>query len=236
MSEQIITVQNLTKKYVLQTALQNVSFQIQKGESVALLGANGAGKTTLFNIVLGLLACDEGTCTVLGTPGRSIGHALKERIGFISDESSPLPWASSSDIARLYADLYSRWDQDNFQEVTQYLHIDTDKRLNTLSKGERRLTEIALVTSYHPELLILDEPFDGLDAVMRVKMEQLLNRLNRDDQMTIFYSTHILAEVHKIARRIIILKQGRLVCDRDIHDAPSLVERSFLEMYEKDIR
>ena len=132
----IINVENLTKTYITQTALDDVSITIQKGEAVALLGANGAGKTTLFNIILGLRGFDQGTSFIFGTPSYNVDHNIKERLGFISDDSSPLPWATGYDIANLYERLYSRWDREHFYTLMNGMDFNVRKRLTTLSKGE----------------------------------------------------------------------------------------------------
>lgn len=234
----LITADTLSKTYAETTALDKVSLTVESGEAVALLGQNGAGKSTLTNIVAGLLAPDappdSGRCTVFGRDSTVLDPATREKTALISDEAGPVAWVSASEIARLYRSLYKRWDGARFTKLLSQWGIDTARPLRKLSKGQRRLAEIALATSCRPELVILDEPFNGLDPVMRVRIQRLLASMNRDEGATIVYATHVLGEVPAIAGRVVILRKGVKVCDSPIDALDGGVEGAFMRCYGLD--
>jgi ABC-2 type transport system ATP-binding protein len=234
-SHPVIRADKLTKTYVTAPALKAVSFDVCAGESVAILGANGAGKTTLFNLLLGLLAPDVppdgGSCTVLGVPGDRLTPETKARIGFIADHAGSIPWATVKDLARLNRGLYPGWDQERYLRLVGDWDIDAGRRMNALSKGQKRLAEFALTLSHHPDLLVLDEPFNGLDAVMRIRVQSLLRQMQKHDGTTILYATHILSEVTEVGDRMIVLRKGEIVTDVRLADLRESVEQCFVRLY-----
>jgi ABC-2 type transport system ATP-binding protein len=230
-----VSCHTITKNFDSVVALKAVSFKVYEGESVALIGANGAGKTTLFNIMLGLLRSDEGACSVLGVDSVAIGAEIRARLAFVADHASPVPWASSADIARFYAALYPHWDHDRFSNLMESWNIDKFRRLIHLSKGQKRLAEIALVTAYQPDLIVLDEPFNGLDAVMRIRIQRLLRQLQQERNATIIYATHILREISSVADRMIVLRRGELVHDACITQMDESPEQAFIRLYHTEL-
>jgi len=231
MSIMDIEIQGLTKKYITLTALRNVSLNVASGESVGLVGANGAGKTTLLYILMGFISYDEGMVKILGTSSANIDAATKEKIGFVAEEISLLPWATLLDIAGLYKNLYGQWDKDMFSRFLEEWEIVADKRTRSISKGQRRLAELAVCLSCHPTILLLDEPFIGLDAVMRIKVLEVMKEMNSQYGTTIFYSSHILSDIEKIAHRVIIIRQGEICLDERISNLESSVEKTFVKYY-----
>lgn len=231
MPEPIVHVWAVTKEYAPLTALDRVDLRVEPGESVGLLGSNGAGKTTLFHLLMGFLPFEGGDASIFGVPAEKVGGAVRERVAFLPEESGLPPWATPREVARLYADLYRRWDRRRFDRLTEDWEIPVDQRAITLSKGERRLAEIALSLSIRPELLLLDEPFHGLDAVMRVLVREEIERTVGGEGVTLLYSTHILPDVEKIARRIVILRAGRVALDRPVEEIGGPVEEVFRELY-----
>lgn len=233
--KEVISCQNVTKKYDAVTALENLSITINEGEAVAIAGANGAGKTTFFNIVLGLTRANEGRCNILGVNSSDINPAIRSKVAFIADHASPVPWASSNDIAKLFSSLYSLWDERLFIELTTSWDIDRKRRLNNLSKGQKRLAELAIVASCQPDIIILDEPFNGLDSVMRIQIQRLLKKLQRNRNKTIVYATHILTEIESVADRMVVFRRGRLIYDCSLHKMSESPEELFVRLYNNEI-
>jgi ABC-2 type transport system ATP-binding protein len=231
----LVAAEGLTKIYAEVKALDKVDIIIEEGEAVALLGQNGAGKSTLANIIVGLIAPeappDSGRCLVFGRDSVSLDPLTRERIALISDEAGPVSWVSANETARLYASLYRRWDGEGCARLLAHWEIDSARPLRKLSKGQRRLAEIALAASCRPHLMVLDEPFNGLDPVMRVRIQRLLSSLNREEGTTIVYATHVLGEVTTIANRAVILRQGRKVCDSPVSELAGGVEATFMRCY-----
>jgi ABC-2 type transport system ATP-binding protein len=232
---EVISCQNVTKKYDAITALNNFSVTINEGEAVAIVGANGAGKTTFFNILLGLTRASEGTCYILGVNSSDINPSVRSKVAFIADHASPVPWASSDDIAKLYSSLYPLWDQHLFVELTASWKIDRKRRLNNLSKGQKRLAELSLVASCQPDIIILDEPFNGLDSVMRIQIQRLLKKLQLKRNKTIVYATHILPEIESVADRMIVLRSGELIYNCSINKMSEPPEEVFVRLYNNEI-
>lgn len=231
MSNEIIEVRGLSKDFDPVLALRDVTLSVNRGESVALLGANGAGKSTLINLLLGFLDPTAGSSRLFGVPSRDLSGSIKDRLYCIADHASPFPWASAWSISRLYASLYTRWRQDIFERYMERWRLDDQKKLAQLSKGQRRLAEITLAMACSPELLLLDEPFNGLDSVMRIQVQKLFRKFLTDENGTIFYTTHILSEVDTIARRIVILKKGEVAADILLEAVPEGVEKLFVSVY-----
>jgi ABC-2 type transport system ATP-binding protein len=234
-TDTVLKTDSLTKTYVTVPALRDVSLTVTRGESVALLGANGSGKTTLINLLLGLVQPDPppdgGEARLLGRTSGRLDASVKQRVGLVSDTASPMPWASAYQIARFYRELYPLWDMDAFMSRIAQWELDTSRKLNALSKGQRRLAEIALATSYRPELLLLDEPFNGLDPVHRLQVRTMLRQLREESGLTILYATHALSDVAKLAERVVILKAGRVALDQLVSAMSGDVDSVFLDTY-----
>ena len=213
------------------TALRNVNLSVERGESVGLIGANGAGKTTLLNVLMGFLPFDEGTVTILGNASSKLDAVTKERLGFVAEETGLLPWATLMDMAELYKNLYPEWDEDTLYRFIDEWKIVADKRMRSMSKGQKRLAELALCFSCQPEILLLDEPFIGLDAVMRFNVLSSMKEMNSQQETTIFYSSHILSDIEKIAQRVIIIRGGEISLDERITSLRSSVEETFIQNY-----
>jgi ABC-2 type transport system ATP-binding protein len=234
--ENIIEARKLTKTYDSIKALSSFDLIVNKGESVALLGANGAGKTTFINILLGITSPDVppdgGESFVMGCESASLKPSIKAHIGLISEDAKPAPWASAMDLARFYSSIYSAWDFDWFMHCTKKWEIDPKRRLQSLSKGQHRLAEVSLVTSIKPKLLVLDEPFNGLDAVNRIDVHKVFREMQQQSGTTILYTTHVLEEVDKLADRVVILRNGAKVVDSEISALPESIEQVFKKQYQ----
>lgn len=231
----IIRCKDIHKSYATLNALSKIEIEIEQGESVAIIGANGAGKTTLFNIMLGLLRPTTGYCEICGVQSSMITPKIRENIGFVADHASPIPWATTSDIAKLYSSLYKKWNKKLFLENMEAWGVDAYRRMNQLSKGQKRLAEIALITATNPEVLILDEPFNGLDAVMRITIQRLLKKLQNENKMTIVYATHIITELPSIADRMIVLRYGEKLFDKKLSAFNESPEEVFVHLYREEL-
>ena len=210
-----IAVNNISKSYGAQKALDNISFTVKKGEIVGFLGPNGAGKSTLMKILTTYITADEGSAAVNGFDINSQTKAAQQSIGYLPEHNP------------LYLDLYIReylaFNADVYQvaksrieEVIQLtgLSNESHKKINQLSKGYRQRVGLANALLHNPDVLILDEPTTGLDPNQLVEIRNVIKNVGKDK--TVFLSTHIMQEVEAICDRVIIIDKGKIVADKKL--------------------
>jgi ABC-2 type transport system ATP-binding protein len=221
----------LTKKFGALAALDNVSFKIREGERAALLGANGAGKSTFFNLLLGFLRPDQGESRLFGAVSQQLPPEIKSRLIYISEESALPPWSTPRGMSLFFSDIYPKWDNALMEKLTHAWKINSDKFCKSMSKGQRRLAEIALFLSTTPDLLLLDEPFDGLDALMRLTVINALLDIHAARGLTILFSSHIVSEAPRLSDRVIVLREGKIVMDSPLSSLKNPLETDFLNLH-----
>ncbi|MBP6549639.1 MAG: gliding motility-associated ABC transporter ATP-binding subunit GldA [Flavobacterium sp.] len=224
-----IEVNNISKSYGAQKALNQVSFSIQKGEIVGFLGPNGAGKSTLMKILTTYIASDEGSASVNGFDVNSQTKAVQQSIGYLPEHNP------------LYLDLYVReylaFNADVYQvaksrieEVIQLtgLSNESHKKIGQLSKGYRQRVGLANALLHNPDVLILDEPTTGLDPNQLVEIRNVIKNVGKDK--TVFLSTHIMQEVEAICDRVIIIDKGKIVADKKLDNLISTDKKQIIEV------
>jgi ABC-2 type transport system ATP-binding protein len=219
----MLEVNNLTKQYGKKTVLDHVSFQADVGEIVGFLGPNGAGKSTTMNIITGNLAATDGTVKVDGNEILESPIQVKRKLGYLPEVPPLYPDMTVEGYLNFTFQLkkcrFPRKDYvTHICEVTQISEMRS-RLIRNLSKGYRQRVGIAQALIGNPELLILDEPTDGLDPKQIIEIRQLIHELRK--QHTILFSSHILSEVQAVCDRIIVLDQGRLLAD----DTPANLSR-----------
>ena len=214
----MIELENITKKYGNLTALQDVSFQIRKNETVGLLGRNGAGKTTLLNLMTGYFPPDAGNVRIAGKSMREEAAACKRMIGYLPEKPPLYDEMSVEGYLRFVCELREVKKQGTRAHVDEILTLCglqevRSRILGLLSKGYRQRAGIAQALCGAPEILILDEPTVGLDPKQTVEIRDLIRALSSEH--TVIFSSHILSEVQQACTRVLILDEGRLVMDYD---------------------
>ena len=209
-----ITVNNLSKLYGAQKAVDGVSFTVNKGEIVGFLGPNGAGKSTTMKIITGYLPASTGTATVCGLTVVENDNDTKKKIGYLP-EANPLYFDM---YVREYLDFVSnihavKNKKEKIEEVikTVGLTVEANKKIGQLSKGYKQRVGLAAALIHDPEVLILDEPTSGLDPNQIVEIREVIKKLGADK--TVLFSSHILQEVQAICDRVIIINKGKIVAD-----------------------
>lgn len=197
------------KKYA-DFELKDVSFALPQGCIMGFVGENGAGKTTTIKRLLGLI---EGTGTVklLGVEGGGRDNGVKQQLGVVLDNSFFSDYLRAQDIDAILKRLYQNWDSMQFRAYLDRFEIPRGKLLRELSKGMKTKVQIATALSHHAKLLILDEPTSGLDPVARSEVIDLFLEFIQDEQNSIFLSSHITADLEKIADYITFIHRGQLV-------------------------
>ncbi|MBF0500419.1 MAG: ABC transporter ATP-binding protein [Candidatus Riflebacteria bacterium] len=225
---------NLTKSFGRHRVLDGVSATIPTGQVVGLLGRNGTGKTTLLRMLYGLIAADHGSVSLLGTDATNASAApeLRQKVAFVSEECHLYPWMTGHETSRFLAPLYRNWDQQRFTTLADDLEVPLDRRISAMSKGARRKLMLALAMAPKPQVLLLDEPLAGLDAVV---CEQILSTLIRslaDAGQTVLLSSHELALVERVADRILILAQGKFLIDATTDELRHSMRRVIVQLSE----
>ncbi|RDI45425.1 ABC transporter ATP-binding protein [Falsibacillus pallidus] len=204
--------------------IHNVSFQIRKGSIYGLLGSNGAGKTTLLKTLSGIYLQEEGSVEIEGKPVFE-NPTIKDKIFFIPDAPTFFSQFNLDQMAQFYKNTYPGWNDDRYLKLVQEFQIDSKKRLHKFSKGVQRQSAFILALSTMPEVLILDEPMDGLDPVVRKKVKSLLIDDVAEREMTILISSHNLREVEDICDHVGVLHGGKLLFEKELDDLKTSIHK-----------
>jgi len=210
----IVELTNVTRAFSGKKALDNVSLTLEKGQVLGLVGENAAGKTTIIKHILGLLKPDSGTVRVFGEDPVKEPVSVLARIGYMSEEDVMPGWMRISELQRYLRGFYPTWDQEYALKLQKDFDIP-DTPFMTLSKGQRARAALMAALAYRPDLLLFDEPSSGLDPVVRRDILGAIVRTIADEGRTVLFSSHLLGEVDRVADRIAMVKNGKVVfCDR----------------------
>lgn len=198
--------------------LDGVSFSVEAGEVVGLLGRNGAGKTTLIRIAMGMLEPQKGSVTLFGLGPRSRPLEVKRRVGYVSEEQILPPFLSVRDVIQLHRRLFPSWDETLESSIVERFELPLRAKIKTLSKGQARQVALLCAMAHRPEVLLLDEPAGGLDpAVRREFLETAIQYLSESGS-TILFSSHYMGDVERLASRIVMLHDGRVLLDNGLDE------------------
>jgi ABC-2 type transport system ATP-binding protein len=224
-----IEVNNISKSYGAQKALENISFSIKKGEIVGFLGPNGAGKSTLMKILTTYIAANEGSASVNGFDVNSQARAVQQSIGYLPEHNPLYLDLYVREYLAFNADVY-KVPKYRIEEVIQLtgLSAESHKKIGQLSKGFRQRVGLANALLHNPDVLILDEPTTGLDPNQLVEIRNVIKNVGKDK--TVFLSTHIMQEVEAICDRIIIINNGKIVADKKLDNLISAEKEQVIEV------
>src|SRR3989338_3461694 len=216
MSEAIIDVKGLGKKFKAFTAVDAVSFSVQKGEIFAFLGPNGAGKTTTIRMLTTMLRPDFGSVRINGFDPVKQQHDVRASFGIVFQDFSLDNELTALENLRFHAALYhvpKKLAEERIEQSLKLVELfdKKDSFIKTYSGGMKRRLEIARGLIHHPKILFLDEPTLGLDPQTRNKMWAYIQQLNKKEKMTVFFTTHYMHEAEKYAHRIAIIDHGKIV-------------------------
>jgi ABC-2 type transport system ATP-binding protein len=224
-----IEVNNISKSYGAQKALDNISFSINKGEIVGFLGPNGAGKSTLMKILTTYINADEGTALVNGNDVNTQQKAVQLSIGYLPEHNPLYLDLYVREYLAFNADVY-KVAKSRIEEVIQLtgLSAESHKKIGQLSKGYRQRVGLANALLHNPDVLILDEPTTGLDPNQLMEIRNVIKNVGKDK--TVFLSTHIMQEVEAICDRIIIINNGKIVTDKKLDNLISEDKEQVIEV------
>ena len=206
-----IETDHLSHRYGRTEAVRDLTLQVPTGSLFALVGPNGAGKTTTIKTLMNLLQPTAGKATVLGTDSRRIGPSTLARIGYVSENQQLPEWMTVADLAAYCKPFYPTWDDAFAVTLAKQLGIAMNKRLKACSRGMKMKAALLVSLAYRPELLIMDEPFAGLDALVREEFSSgILEAVGGERPWTVFVSSHDIDEVERLSDWIGIINNGRL--------------------------
>ncbi|TMU84837.1 ABC transporter ATP-binding protein [Bacillus sp. BHET2] len=220
----MIEIKEVTKDFEGTEIIHNITFSVQKGSIYGLLGSNGAGKTTLLKTIAGVLKPASGEILLQDEPIYE-NIETKETLFFIPDQPFFFAHYTLLQMARFYQNTYSRWDEEQYTSLSSQFGIDPHKKLHKFSKGVQRQAAFILALATQPDVLILDEPMDGLDPVVRKKVKSVLISEVANRDMTILISSHNLREVEDICDHIGILHHGRFLLEKELDDLKSGIHK-----------
>ncbi len=211
-----LVLQHVMKSYRDVQALNDLCLEVPSGSIFGLLGPNGAGKTTAIRVMLGLVRPDAGSISVLGAAPGPDSVALRRHIGFAPEEFALYPDMTGEEILAFNAALYGVAADSTASQLQKVFELPLKKRVGGYSKGMRKLLALYVALSTEPELLILDEPTEGLDPVARSRFLSVLAEKTADSGLTVFLSSHILSEVEKICDTVAFMKSGHALLQDEI--------------------
>ncbi len=206
----IIDIQDLKKHFNGNRAVDGLSLKIPSGRVTAFLGPNGAGKTTTIKCVLNLHQPDKGTVSVLGSPSTRLGPEAFQQIGYVSENQDLPMWMTVSQYFDYCRPLYPSWDRAFETKMHQEFDLPQKTRLRDLSRGMRMKAALLSSLVYRPKLVVLDEPFSGLDPLVRDEFIHGLLELTEQEGWTVFISSHDIEEVERLADDVAIIDRGKL--------------------------
>jgi ABC-2 type transport system ATP-binding protein len=224
-----IEVQNISKNYGAQKALDNVSFSVKKGEIVGFLGPNGAGKSTLMKILTTYINADEGIASVNGHDVNTAQRQVQQSVGYLPEHNPLYLDLYVREYLAFNADVY-KVGKSRIDEVIALTGLtpESHKKIGQLSKGYRQRVGLATALLHNPDVLILDEPTTGLDPNQLVEIRELIKNIGKDK--TVFLSTHIMQEVEAICDRVIIINHGKIVTDKNMESLMNEVVEQTIEV------
>jgi ABC-2 type transport system ATP-binding protein len=214
----VIKVGNLTYKYGSTVALRDMSFTVPAGAIYALLGPNGSGKTTLLQILMGLRRAQTGRASVLGRDVGTLRAADRESIGYIAEGQSLPRWMKLRELESYLAPLYPKWDASLASTLRARFGLDPEKKIKALSRGDYMKVALLCALAPRPQLLLMDEPFTGMDVMVKDELVQGLLETAGSEEWTIVICSHDLAELEMLADWVGFISAGEMLVSEPMDD------------------
>lgn len=228
MTNHVVEAIGLRKQFGAADAVADISFAVPDGSVFGLVGRNGAGKTTTIRLLLGLLRPDAGRSSIFGEDSLALSRPCRRRIGYLSEEPFPYDDLPLPGLLRYVSAFFETWDWDYSESLAARLEVPRDRTLKQMSRGERRRAELLLVLAQRPDLLILDDPWLGLDAAIRREFLVTALELARDEGKTVLFTSHVLSDVERIVDHIALLDKGTVRSGGTLDDVKARTKRLVL--------
>ncbi|MCG8415309.1 MAG: ABC transporter ATP-binding protein [Pseudomonadales bacterium] len=217
----VVQVNQLSRKFGKTDALVDVNLQLNEGIVYGLVGANGAGKTTLIKHLLGLLRCQQGSVRVFANDPIKNPQAALSHIGYLSEDRDIPDWMTIVEFCDYVHAFHPSWDSNYAKELLNTFELDSSKVIKNLSRGMRAQVALIGAVAHKPDLLILDEPSSGLDAIVRKDILNAVVRTISEEGRTVLFSSHLLEEVERLSDHVIMIQDGRVALDESLESLGS---------------
>ncbi|WP_040759946.1 ABC transporter ATP-binding protein [Sporosarcina newyorkensis] len=211
----MIELQTVSKRYGFKHALNGVTLALPKGKIIGLVGENGSGKTTVLKLMAGLLSPNAG---VVALDGKTITRRVAAKIAYMPDTDLFYPYFTAGQLFEFYDSQFEDFQLKKAKEIADFLKISLDVKISTLSKGNRGRVKIAATLGREADYYLLDEPFSGLDPMVREDISTGLIRFTDTERQTVLMSTHEIKEVEPLLDELIVLKDGRILAHKEIDE------------------
>ncbi|WP_179090113.1 ABC transporter ATP-binding protein [Paenibacillus sp. FSL H8-0548] len=227
--ENILQLTNVSKSYAGKKALNDVSITLQPGKIIGLLGSNGSGKSTLMKIAAGLIHPTAGAVKV---GGQLVGRETKAFTSFMPDKPLTENWMRVKDAIDFYRDFYPDFDSGKAKEMLEFMKLDMNNRVSSLSKGMNERLQLTLTLSRNAKLYLLDEPIGGVDPVARAKiLDAIVNYFHEESSLIV--STHLVRDIERIFDEVVFLREGRIVLHDEVENLRTAHGKSVDEMFKE---
>lgn len=210
----VLEVIDLEKNYP-EFKLEDIDFTLEEGYITGFIGINGAGKTTTLKTILGLTSISKGKISFWGKDLFDHHAEIKNRIGVVLGENCFFESLTIDEMKSIIAPAYSQWDERVFKSYLEKFSLNPKQVINSLSKGMKVKFSLAIALSHHADLLIMDEPTSGLDPLIRKQLMNILLEFMEQENKSVFFSTHITSDLDKVADKIILIDEGRIIFNRE---------------------
>jgi ABC-2 type transport system ATP-binding protein len=226
----VFDLENVTKKYPGVEALKDFSLRLGRGRILGLLGPNGSGKTTLMKLIMGFIRPGQGKIGVLGgLPG----PGTRGRIAYVSESDDLYPWMRVGEILKFTSQFYKDWEHAKEKELLELLGLEPERKIGTLSYGMRTRVRIMLALSRRPDLVLLDDPFSGVDLVSREKIQDALLETYHYKEQSVVMATHIIKEAEPLFDEVAFIQEGKLVLQGEADDLREKQSKAITDVYKE---
>ncbi len=225
MTDAVISARQVCRRFWSKEVLRGLDLAIPRGSVVGLIGKNAAGKSTLIKCMLGLLRIDAGAMRVFGDDSWWLTAADKARLGYVPQEITLYSWMRVGQILEYTAAFYPRWNWTLVHHLVRQWELPKDDRVGPLSTGQLQKLAIIMALGYEPDLLVLDEPVASLDPIARRDFLRTILEIAQNENRTVLFSTHITTDLERVADRVAVLRDGRIVFHGELDFLKESVKR-----------
>ena len=212
----VIETEKLSRRFGKTKAVQDLTTTAPEGNVFAFIGPNGAGKTTTIKMLMNILEPSAGTATVLGTDSTRLGPREFSQIGYVSENQELPKWMTVGELMSYCRPMYETWDDEFCAKLLREFDLPADRKIRNLSRGMKMKAALISSLAYHPRVLVLDEPFAGLDSLVREEIVEGILEVTGEERWTVFIASHDIDEVERLADWIAILDKGKLQCCEEV--------------------